>query len=86
MVMLLNVHFRQNGLGYNSFMARLGVAVAPMILLLDSVWKDLPQVVLCSTAVIGGIIARTLPETRNKFLPETIEDIERSTSTDMNRL
>uniref|UniRef100_A0A3P8UUB1 Solute carrier family 22 member 7b, tandem duplicate 3 n=1 Tax=Cynoglossus semilaevis TaxID=244447 RepID=A0A3P8UUB1_CYNSE len=77
---------RQNGLGYNSFMARLGVAVAPMILLLDSVWKDLPQVVLCSTAVIGGIIARTLPETRNKFLPETIEDIERPTSTDMNRL
>lgn len=68
--------FRQNGMGYNSFMARLGVAVAPMILLLDEVWKDLPQVVLCFAAVFGGLVARTLAETRNRCLPETIEDIE----------
>ncbi|XP_047221743.1 solute carrier family 22 member 7-like [Girardinichthys multiradiatus] len=67
---------RQNGMGYNSFMARLGVAVSPLILLLDDVWKELPQVVLCSTAVLGGLVARTLAETRNKCLPETIEDIE----------
>lgn len=63
-------------MGYNSFMARLGVAVAPLILLLDEVWRDLPQVVLCSVAVLGGIVARTLSETRNRCLPETIEDIE----------
>uniref|UniRef100_A0A671WE66 Solute carrier family 22 member 7b, tandem duplicate 3 n=1 Tax=Sparus aurata TaxID=8175 RepID=A0A671WE66_SPAAU len=58
---------RQNGMGYNSFMARLGVAVAPMILLLDEVWKDLPQVVLCFAAVFGGLVARTLAETRNRL-------------------
>ncbi|XP_029949202.1 solute carrier family 22 member 7-like [Salarias fasciatus] len=69
---------RQNGMGYNSFMARFGVAVAPLILLLDDVWKELPQVVLCSSAVIGAIVARTLPETRDRSLPETIEDIEQS--------
>ncbi|XP_070847024.1 solute carrier family 22 member 7-like [Chaetodon trifascialis] len=67
---------RQNGMGYNSFMARLGVAVAPLILLLDEVWKDLPQLVLCFAAVLGVIVARTLPETRARCLPETIEDIE----------
>uniref|UniRef100_A0A668ACR4 Solute carrier family 22 member 7b, tandem duplicate 3 n=1 Tax=Myripristis murdjan TaxID=586833 RepID=A0A668ACR4_9TELE len=67
---------RQNGMGYNSFMARIGVAVAPLILLLDEFWQDLPQVVLCSVAVLGGIVARTLPETRNKCLRETIEDVE----------
>uniref|UniRef100_A0A4W6C003 Solute carrier family 22 member 7b, tandem duplicate 2 n=1 Tax=Lates calcarifer TaxID=8187 RepID=A0A4W6C003_LATCA len=67
---------RQNGMGYNSFMARLGVAVAPLILLLDDVWKELPQVVLCSTASLGAIVARTLSETRNRCLPETIEDID----------
>ncbi|XP_030584647.1 solute carrier family 22 member 7-like [Archocentrus centrarchus] len=67
---------RQNGMGYNSFMARFGVAVAPMILLLDEVWKELPQVVLCCLAVFGAIVASTLPETRNRCLPETIEDIE----------
>ncbi|XP_040891103.1 solute carrier family 22 member 7-like [Toxotes jaculatrix] len=67
---------RQNGMGYNSFMARLGVAVAPLILLLDDTWRELPQVVLCSAAVLGGIVARMLSETRNRCLPETIEDIE----------
>ncbi|KAM4750896.1 LOW QUALITY PROTEIN: solute carrier family 22 member 7-like [Anableps anableps] len=67
---------RQNGMGYNSFMARFGVAVSPLILLLDDVWKELPQVVLCSTAILGGLVARTLAETRNRCLPETIEDIE----------
>lgn len=67
---------RQNGMGYNSFMARFGVAVSPLILLLDDVWKELPQVVLGSTAVLGAIVASTLPETSKKCLPETIEDIE----------
>lgn len=57
-------------------MGRLGVAVAPFILLLDEVWEKLPQLVLCLLALTGGLVARTLPETRNRFLPETIEDIE----------
>lgn len=64
-------------MGYNSFMARLGVALAPLVLLLDDVSQDLPQVVLCCVATLAGIVARTLPETRNRFLPETIEDIEK---------
>ncbi|XP_071361772.1 solute carrier family 22 member 7-like [Trachinotus anak] len=67
---------RQNGMGYNSFMARLGVAVAPLILLLDDIWKELPQVVLFCAATAGALVARMLPETRNRCLPETIEDIE----------
>lgn len=64
-------------MGYNSFMARLGVAMAPLILLLDEVWRDLPQLVLCCVALLGGLVARTLSETRNRYLPETIEDIEK---------
>lgn len=57
-------------------MGRLGVATAPLILLLDEVWKDLPQLVLCSIAILGAIDARMMSETRNRCLPETIEDIE----------
>ncbi|XP_061686402.1 LOW QUALITY PROTEIN: solute carrier family 22 member 7-like [Syngnathoides biaculeatus] len=67
---------RQNGMGYNSSMARIGVALAPLILLLDDVWKKLPQVVLFSSAVLAVIVASLLPETRHRCLPETIEDIE----------
>ncbi|XP_026214801.1 solute carrier family 22 member 7-like [Anabas testudineus] len=67
---------RQNGMGYISSMARLGVAVAPLILLLDDVWGELPQLVLCSVALLGAIVAHRLSETRNRCLAETIEDIE----------
>ncbi|KAI1886345.1 hypothetical protein AGOR_G00213040 [Albula goreensis] len=69
---------RQNALGYNSFMARLGVSIAPLIILLDDVWKPLPQVTMCSVAITTGLVARLLPETRNRRLLETIEDIEKS--------
>ncbi|XP_072546658.1 solute carrier family 22 member 7-like [Salminus brasiliensis] len=67
---------RQNGMGYNSFLARLGVAIAPLILLLDEVWGHLSQVILCSVALLAGLVAYQLPETRHRCLPETIEDIE----------
>lgn len=64
-------------MGYNSFLARLGTSVAPLILLLDDGWRDLPQVILCCIAVLGAIVARKLSETRNRCLPETIEDVEK---------
>ncbi|XP_027032445.1 solute carrier family 22 member 7-like isoform X1 [Tachysurus fulvidraco] len=67
---------RQNGMGYNSFMGRLGVALAPLILLLDDVWTHLSQVILCIIALIAGVVASQLPETMDRCLPETIEDIE----------
>uniref|UniRef100_A0A4W5JX94 Solute carrier family 22 member 6 n=1 Tax=Hucho hucho TaxID=62062 RepID=A0A4W5JX94_9TELE len=67
---------RQNGMGYNSSMGRLGVSLAPLILLLDEVWRDLPQVLLCSIALLASLVARMLPETRDRCLPETIQDVE----------
>lgn len=63
-------------MGFNSFLARLGVSVAPLILLLDDVWQELPQLVLVCIALAGATTARTLSETRNRYLPETIEDVE----------
>lgn len=64
-------------MGYASFMGRLGVAVAPLILLLEDVWAPLPQIVICSVAIISGMVSLLLPETQNARLPETIDDIER---------
>ncbi|XP_054844627.1 solute carrier family 22 member 7-like isoform X3 [Eublepharis macularius] len=71
---------RQKGLGYCSFVARLGGSVAPLIFLLDTVWKLLPQVTYCAMAVLCGSVAFLLPETLNVRLPETIEDIEKQSS------
>ncbi|KAM9345110.1 solute carrier family 22 member 7-like [Symphorus nematophorus] len=68
---------RQNGLGYTGFVGRLGVSVAPLILLLEGVWTLLPQIIICSVAVISGLVSLLLPETMNERLPEVIDDIEK---------
>ncbi|MBN3312828.1 S22A7 protein, partial [Atractosteus spatula] len=67
---------RQNGFGYNSFLARLGVSIAPLIMMLEDVWKFLPQVIFCTVAIASGTVAWLLPETLNAHLPETIDDVE----------
>ncbi|XP_010015248.1 PREDICTED: solute carrier family 22 member 7 [Nestor notabilis] len=69
---------RQNGMGYSSFMARLGGALAPLMFLLDEVWRSLPEVTYCGVAVCCGLVAFLLPETLNVCLPEGIEDIEKT--------
>lgn len=69
---------RQNGLGFCSFMCRIGVAVSPMILLLEEFWLHLPSTVFCALSVVAGTLAALLPETRNVRLPETIEDVEQT--------
>ncbi|XP_023651982.1 solute carrier family 22 member 7-like [Paramormyrops kingsleyae] len=69
---------RQNGVGYTNFMARMGGSVAPLILLLEDVWKPLPQVILCVVAMLSGFVAMLLRETHHTRLPETIEDIEQT--------
>ncbi|XP_035519487.1 solute carrier family 22 member 7-like [Morone saxatilis] len=74
---------RQNGLGYTSFISRLGVSVAPLILLLEDVWTLLPQIIICSVAIISGLVSLLLPETLNVRLPETIDDIEKPRHNDV---
>uniref|UniRef100_A0A8B9MWF6 Solute carrier family 22 member 7 n=1 Tax=Accipiter nisus TaxID=211598 RepID=A0A8B9MWF6_9AVES len=69
---------RQNGMGYSSFMARLGGALAPLVFLLDEVWTSLPEVTYCGVAVCCGLVAFLLPETLHVRLPEGIEDIEKT--------
>ncbi|XP_078503412.1 solute carrier family 22 member 7-like [Lissotriton helveticus] len=67
---------RQNGIGYNSFLARIGGSLAPLVLLLDEVWEVLPQLIYCSVAIVCGLVAFSLPETLNVRLPDTVKDIE----------
>ncbi|XP_054897206.1 solute carrier family 22 member 7-like [Poeciliopsis prolifica] len=68
---------RQNGLGYTSFVARLGGSISPLIMLLEDVWQFLPAATYCAVAVCSGLVASLLPETLNAQLPEFIEDIEK---------
>ncbi|MED6231666.1 hypothetical protein ATANTOWER_002736 [Ataeniobius toweri] len=70
----------QNGLGYTSFVARLGVSISPLVMLLVDVWQFLPAATYCAVAIGSGLVASLLPETLNTQLPELIEDIEKPRS------
>ncbi|KAL3066246.1 hypothetical protein OYC64_016240 [Pagothenia borchgrevinki] len=71
---------RQTGLGFVSTMARVGSMAAPAVLILDEVLPALPSVVYGGAAVLASVFACLLPETLNKPLPETIEDVEENGS------
>uniref|UniRef100_A0A3Q2Z9I3 Major facilitator superfamily (MFS) profile domain-containing protein n=1 Tax=Kryptolebias marmoratus TaxID=37003 RepID=A0A3Q2Z9I3_KRYMA len=66
---------RQNGLGYCSFMARIGVAVSPLIMILEDTWSYLPGTLFTLLALSATLSTFFLPETANIRLPETIEDV-----------
>ncbi|XP_017263797.1 solute carrier family 22 member 7 [Kryptolebias marmoratus] len=69
---------RQNGLGYCSFMARIGVAVSPLIMILEDTWSYLPGTLFTLLALSATLSTFFLPETANIRLPETIEDVEQT--------
>ncbi|XP_053712926.1 solute carrier family 22 member 7-like [Synchiropus splendidus] len=71
---------RQNGVGYTSFIARLGVSVSPLVMLLEDVWHLLPSLIYCAGAVGSGLVTLLLRETHNTPLPQFIEDIEKPRS------
>ncbi|GCB82626.1 hypothetical protein scyTo_0022039, partial [Scyliorhinus torazame] len=67
---------RQTGLGLVSTMARVGAILAPIIRMSGDYVSFLPLTIYGGVAIIAGITAFFLPETRNVPLPETVEEIE----------
>lgn len=75
---IFNFDSRQNGLGYCSFIARVGVSVTTLVLLLEEVWSHLPSLIFFLVALAASLVTLFLPETKNIRLPETIEDVEQT--------
>ncbi|XP_071995553.1 solute carrier family 22 member 7-like [Engystomops pustulosus] len=71
---------RQTGLGFCSFMTRLGSSAAPLVILLDDFWITLPSLVFSFmslyVSVESGVAAFFLTETTNIQLRETIQEVE----------
>ncbi|KAF6730352.1 Solute carrier family 22 member 6 [Oryzias melastigma] len=67
---------RQNGIGIGSMCARTGGVLAPMMYLLRSISPHAPMVLSGLCPLVGSALTLLLPETANKPLPDTIEDVE----------
>ncbi|XP_034436315.1 organic cation transporter protein isoform X1 [Hippoglossus hippoglossus] len=67
---------RQNGIGLSSMCARTGGVLAPMMYLLRSISPQAPMLLCGLCPLLGSALTLLLPETANKPLPDTIEDIE----------
>ncbi|XP_078001462.1 organic cation transporter protein-like [Glandiceps talaboti] len=67
---------RNAGMGISSMSARVGSIISPYVMLLSVYWTPLPFVVMGGVSVIAGLTVLYLPETRNRKLPETIEEGE----------
>ncbi|OCT81763.1 solute carrier family 22 member 6-A isoform X1 [Xenopus laevis] len=68
---------RQSGLGLCSTMARIGGIVAPLVKILGEYYPFLPLVIYGGAPIISGLCVFFLPETVNKPLPDTIEEVEK---------
>ncbi|XP_001944985.1 organic cation transporter protein [Acyrthosiphon pisum] len=66
---------RNMGLGLGSFFARIGGIVAPYINNTSEIWVNMPLVVYGGLALLVGVWSLVLPETLNRKLPDTIEDL-----------
>ncbi|XP_062266759.1 organic cation transporter protein isoform X2 [Platichthys flesus] len=67
---------RQNGIGLGSMCARSGGVLAPMMYLLRNISPHAPMLLCGLCPLLGSALTLLLPETANKPLPDTIEDIE----------
>ncbi|KAM9339632.1 solute carrier family 22 member 6 [Symphorus nematophorus] len=69
---------RQNGIGIGSMCARTGGVLAPMMHLLRSISPQAPMVLCGLCPLLGSALTLLLPETADRPLPDTIEDVEGS--------
>ncbi|KAG7317073.1 hypothetical protein KOW79_019371 [Hemibagrus wyckioides] len=67
---------RQTGIGVASMFARIGGVLAPMINLLGETNSAVSTVIFGFSPLLGAALALGLPETANKPLPDTIQDIQ----------
>uniref|UniRef100_A0A665VFH1 Solute carrier family 22 member 5-like n=1 Tax=Echeneis naucrates TaxID=173247 RepID=A0A665VFH1_ECHNA len=67
---------RNVGMGMCSSAARIGSITAPYIIFLGSYNKVLPYILMGSLTIASSVVNFFLPETLNKDLPETVEQMQ----------
>ncbi|XP_012666073.1 solute carrier family 22 member 8 isoform X2 [Otolemur garnettii] len=68
---------RQTGMGACNLWTRVGSMLAPLVKITAEVHPFIPNIIYGISALLAGSAALFLPETLNRPLPETIEDMEK---------
>lgn len=68
---------RNAGVGSSLMFSRVGSMIAPLVVSLQGLGEHLPLLILALGAFIEAVLVLFLPETKDKPLPETIQDLNK---------